>query len=123
MISRKRSKRKVSGGLYKPSRKKRKSETGRVPVMTIIGEVRNRIERVLGGNIKQKTVKTDTLNLFDGKSYVKAKIKTVVDNNANRNFIRQNILTKGAIVETDKGKAKITSRPGQSSSVSGVLVK
>ena len=46
----------------------------------------------------------------------------VVDNPANRNFVKRNIMTKGTVVETDKGKVRITSRPGQEGSLNGVLV-
>ena len=123
MISRKRSKRKSSGGLYKASRKKRKSEQGSIPTTTKLGKIKKRISRVLGGNVKARNIQTNVLNLFDGKKYVKATIKNVVENRANRNFIRQNILTKGAVVETNKGKARITSRPGQTGSVNGILIK
>ena len=56
------------------------------------------------------------------KKSSKAKINTVVDNPANRNFIRANILTKGTVVDTDKGKARITNRPGQEGTVNGVLI-
>ncbi|MFH1511592.1 MAG: 30S ribosomal protein S8e, partial [Candidatus Woesearchaeota archaeon] len=33
-----------------------------------------------------------------------------------------NIITKGTIVDTDKGKVRITSRPGQDGTLNGVLV-
>ena len=46
----------------------------------------------------------------------------VVENKANKDFVRMNILTKGAIIETDLGKAKITSRPGQSGSINAILI-
>ncbi|MBW3022802.1 30S ribosomal protein S8e, partial [Candidatus Woesearchaeota archaeon] len=55
--------------------------------------------------------------------YTKAKIKTVADSPANKHYVRRNIITKGAIVETDKGKAKITSRPGQDGTVNAVLIQ
>ena len=63
-------------------------------------------------------------NLYDPKSktYKKAKIINEIENPANRNFIRRNILTRGAVVETDAGKARITSRPGQDGVVNAVLV-
>ncbi|MBW2998316.1 30S ribosomal protein S8e [Candidatus Woesearchaeota archaeon] len=123
MISRKRSVRKPGTGLYVDSRKKRKSEMGRAPVMTKVGESRRKTQRVLGGNIKRKILQTDKINLYDGSKFVVATLKSVSDNSANRNFIRQNILTKGAVVDTDKGKAKITSRPGQVGTLNAVLVK
>jgi len=65
----------------------------------------------------------DVANVFDGKKYHKSKIKEVVKNKANRHFVRRNILTKGAVIETELGKAKITSRPGQEGMVNAVLVK
>ncbi|MGC8851015.1 MAG: 30S ribosomal protein S8e, partial [Candidatus Micrarchaeia archaeon] len=36
---------------------------------------------------------------------------------------RENIVTKGAIIETELGKAKVTSRPGQHGIVNAVLLK
>jgi ribosomal protein S8E len=51
----------------------------------------------------------------------------VVENKANKQFVRQKILTKGATVKIlldgKEVTAKITSRPGQSGQVSGVIVK
>jgi small subunit ribosomal protein S8e len=123
MITRKRSKRKPTGGLYIPSRKKRKSEIARPPAFTTVGALKRKSERVLGGHFKMRVLQADIVNVFDGKKFMKAKIKTVSENSANRNFIRQNIITKGAVVDTDHGMVKITSRPGQSGNLSGVLVK
>jgi small subunit ribosomal protein S8e len=34
-----------------------------------------------------------------------------------------NIITKGAVIETDAGKARVTSRPGQHGVVNAVLLK
>ena len=56
-----------------------------------------------------------------GKSSA-SKIIEVVENSANPNYVRQNIITKGSIIETEKGKAKVTSRPGQHGVVNAVLV-
>ena len=60
------------------------------------------------------------MNGKDGKSSV-ATITNVIKNDANPNYIRRNILTKGAVVETDKGNVKITSRPGHDGVLNGVL--
>jgi small subunit ribosomal protein S8e len=51
-----------------------------------------------------------------------SKIIKVVENSANPNYVRQNIITKGSIIETEKGKAKVTSRPGQHGVVNAILV-
>ena len=49
-------------------------------------------------------------------------IVNVVENPANPHLVRRNIITKGCVVETKLGKAKVTSRPGQEGSVNGVLI-
>ena len=56
------------------------------------------------------------------KKYKKVKILEIISNEANRHFIRRNILTKGTIVKTELGNVRITSRPGQVGTVNGVLV-
>jgi len=80
--------------------------------------------RTMGANRKLRMLSADTANLFDpkSKSYRQAKIKTITDNPANRHFIRRNIMTKGSVIDTEMGKAKITSRPGQDGVVNAVLI-
>ena len=65
------------------------------------------------------------MSLYDpkAKKCSKATIKNVSGNPANRHFVRRNIITKGAVVETDKGKARITSRPGQEGTINAVLIE
>lgn len=43
----------------------------------------------------------------------RADIESVEENEANPNFVRRSLLTKGTVVQTSEGKARITSRPGQ----------
>lgn len=119
-----RSKRKVSGSRYVGFRKKKLRELGRDPTFTRVGERKFKVLRVRAGEKKVIQLTNDTLNLYDPKTkkYSKVKIKTVVDNPANKNYIRRNILTKGTIVDTEKGKAKIISRPGQEGALNAVLV-
>jgi small subunit ribosomal protein S8e len=47
----------------------------------------------------------------------------VIQNGADTNYVRRNIVTKGAIVETDIGQVKVTSRPGMHGVVSGILLE
>ena len=119
-----RSKRKVTGGRYIAARGKRRYELGRSPTLTRVEKKEMKTIRGLGGNLKQSLLRTNIANLFDPKTkkYTQVEIKNVADNPANRNFIRRNILTKGTIIETEKGNAKITSRPGQEGTVNAVLV-
>ena len=51
------------------------------------------------------------------------KIKTVIESPDNRHYARENVLTKGAIIDTEAGKARITSRPGQEGVVNAVLIE
>lgn len=115
---------KPSGGRYKQARVKRKFEKGSSPVLTAIGSKVVRSLKSKGGGRKLKVVSSEFVNAFDSKSksFVKAKLVRVVDSSANRNFVRGNIITKGAIVETDKGNVRVTNRPGQDGVVNGVLV-
>ena len=78
---------------------------------------------MLGGQYKQTLLSTKIINVSDkkGKTQV-VELVTVVENPANPNLVRRNILTKGAVVETKLGKVRITSRPGQEGTVNGVLV-
>jgi small subunit ribosomal protein S8e len=123
-LSHRRAKRTPSGARYIDSRKKKQYELGRNPVLTKVAERKVRFERTIGGNRKYKIFSDVVVNLADPKSgkIEKVKIKTVVENLANRHFVRRNILTKGAVVDTEKGKAKVTSRPGQEGTINAVLI-
>jgi small subunit ribosomal protein S8e len=50
-------------------------------------------------------------------------ITTVLENPANRNYVQRNFLNKGAIVQTELGAARVTSRPGQDGVVNVVLLE
>jgi len=120
-----RPKRKASGSRYKKNyRKKKQHELGRLPSLTKLEKKRSRSIRVMGANRKIRLLSMDLANLYDPKSkkYQKVKIKTITENPANRHFVRRNIMTRGAIIETEAGKARITSRPGQDGFVNAVLV-
>lgn len=122
--SQERSKRKASGGRYHSARSKKKSELAGFPAQTKLAEDKKvRITRTIGGNIKRSLLATNKINLANkkGKTSV-TEIINVVENSANPHLVRRNILTKGAIVETKLGKAKITSRPGQEGVANGVLI-
>jgi len=56
------------------------------------------------------------------KKYSKVKIVSVVETPSNRHFVRRNIMTKGSFIQTEKGKAVITNRPGQEGTINAVLV-
>jgi len=119
-----RPRRKVTGSRYVDLKKKKFAQLGRHPTFTKMGDRKIKVLRSLGGNEKKILYSDKIVNVFDSKTkkYKKVEIKTVVENPANRHYVRRNILTKGTIVETSLGKAKITSRPGQEAVLNGVLV-
>ena len=116
--------RKATGGRLKTSRGKRKFELGMDIVQPVIGTESKKVVLTMGNGSKVKVLKGELINVTDPKSGKTQKVKmaTEVGNPANKNYIRRNILTKGAVVMTELGKAKITSRPGQDGEVNAVLV-
>jgi len=115
---------KPTGGRYKSSRQKRLFELGRAPVLTKIGEEKKVVVRTKGGNEKHKIMVAKIVNLFDPKTkkHSTASIKIVTECPANRHYVRRNIIVKSSVIETDKGKARVTSRPGQDGVINAVLV-
>ena len=119
----KRSKRKVSGGRYKTSEKKRLYYVGSLPTLTRVEETSKKTKREKSGSLKQVLLTINKINVTNPKTKKTqtTEILTVVESPANRHFIRRNIITKGAIVETKMGKVKVTSRPGQEGTLNGIL--
>ncbi|MBW2991278.1 30S ribosomal protein S8e [Candidatus Woesearchaeota archaeon] len=119
------SKRKSTGARYKSTRTKRLHQKGSLPAHTRIGKRDARTSRVNAGGSKTRLLFADKVNLFDPstRKHSIEDIKNVVESPANRHFVRRNILTKGAVVETSKGRARITGRPGQEGMVNAVLIK
>jgi small subunit ribosomal protein S8e len=125
VVSQYKSNQKQSGAKYKALRKKRKSDMGRLPTHTKLADNKTKLVRTLGSNQKVRMVAANKVNVYDKneKKCKVVKIKTVVENPANRHFVRRNIITKGTIVETEIGKARITSRPGQDGTLNAVLLQ
>lgn len=119
-----RSKRKFTGKKYKHFRKKRKRELERSPINTQAGSVKIKRQRVMGGNIKTKLFSTNFVNVTDPTTNKTSKVKVLKfeSNEASKDLNRRHILTKGAIIETELGKAKITSRPGQDGQLNAILI-
>jgi small subunit ribosomal protein S8e len=121
--SQKRSVRKPSGGRYHSAIKKKKRDLARPPALTMLGDQRKKVIRTRGGNRKIRLLSHKFANLSypNKKSSEKVEILDVESNPANRDFARRKIITKGAIIQTEKGKAKVTSRPGQNGTVDAIL--
>lgn len=125
VLNQARSNRKPSGSRYKYQKVRRQHESGRSPALTKIGDQKTQQVRTIGGNTKNKALFTDEAQVLNPKTnkYSKQEILRVVENDANRHFVRRNIMTKGAIIETEKGLARVTSRPGQTGTVQAVLIE
>jgi small subunit ribosomal protein S8e len=116
-------KRKPSGGRKRSCRRKRKFEKGSFPAETTLGEPKRKVERERGGNTKIKSLSDKYACVTDPKSgkTEKVEIVRVVKNPANVDYDRRGIITKGAVIETPKGSARVTSRPGQNGIINAVL--
>jgi small subunit ribosomal protein S8e len=119
------SKRKPTGGRRMMAHKKRKFEIGREPVLTTIGADKRKYVRIRAADTRVRMLKANTANVTNPKTgkTAKATITTVTGNPANINYVRRNIITKGAIIQTSAGKARVTSRPGQHGAINAVLTE
>jgi len=119
-----RSRRKYTGKKYKHFGKKRKRELSRPTIDTEIGDYKVKKQRVLGGNNKLKLFSAMFINVTDPNSNKTSKVRILgfESNAASKDLNRRHVLTKGAIVETELGNARITSRPGQHGALNGVLI-
>jgi len=115
--------RKISGGKYRKSRKKKSYELAGQRNIVKLGEEKRKIARVRGGNRKISLLRSKLMNLITGNKSAKTEIKNVLETPSNKFLARQNILTKGTIVETELGKAKITNRPSREGTINGILIK
>ena len=115
--------RKTTGGKYKKI-KKRKS-TGRQGQTRIVKIEKRKTKSIKtrGGNIKLVSFLENVANIMIRGKAKKSTIKNVLETPSNTFLARQNILTKGAIIETELGKAKITNRPSQEGNIQAKLIK
>jgi small subunit ribosomal protein S8e len=117
-------KKKPTGGKKRSYREKRRFEKGSFPTETLIGEHKTKADRRRGGNLKVRLVSTKWVNVSDpstGKTE-KAEVLRVIRNPANVDYDRRGVITKGTLVETPLGTARVTSRPGQSGVLNAILV-
>ncbi|MFB6252767.1 MAG: 30S ribosomal protein S8e [Halobellus sp.] len=117
-----RSKRKRTGGRRRRSHKKTRHQLGRQPAETTVGDPRFRIIDSRGDDRKVRALSTNVAQVAINGEATEAAIENVIENPANVNYVRRNIITKGAIIETSEGEARVTSRPGQTGQVNAVLV-
>jgi len=116
-------KKKASGGRKTAHRMKRRYEKGSFPTETTLGETTKKINRTRGGNTKTRLTTANQANVTDPatKKTQKAEILRVIRNPANIDYNRRGVITKGTIIETTLGTARVTSRPGQHGIVNAIL--
>jgi len=117
-------KKKSSGGRKRAYRGKRRFERGSFPVETTLGEPKRKIARGRGRRVKVKVLRDKYACVTDSKSgkTEKVEIMRVVKNPANVDYNRRGVMTKGAVIETSLGLARVTSRPGQNGIINAVLI-
>ncbi|WP_435076482.1 30S ribosomal protein S8e [Halococcus sp. AFM35] len=112
---------KRTGGRRRRTRKKRKHQLGREPTETRVGDPVLKTVDTRGNTRTVRAIATDHASVaVDGETR-HADIEDVTENPANPNYVRRNIITKGALIETSEGTARVTSRPGQDGQVNAVL--
>jgi small subunit ribosomal protein S8e len=115
---------KTTGGRRHPLRIRRKYETDRYPNEPVNGAQITITRSVRGNNRKTALKSIDFVNLATGETKVKkSKILKVLENATNNDYKRRGIITKGAILETQEGKCRVVSKPGQNGIVNAVLLK
>lgn len=116
--------RKATGGKYhKGASKKVRAQRRRDFIPTLLGKPKIILQRTRGGGVKCLANRVETANVVVDGNIQKLKIIQVKKNAANPQYIRSNIVTKGCLIETDLGFARVTSRPGQDGSVDAVLTE
>ncbi len=115
---------KITGGIRHPLKTRQKFQIDRYPNEALMGEQETATRKTRGNNRKTalKTVNHVNLVLPDAK-IKRSKIVRVLENQTNNDYQRRGVITKGAILETEDGKCKVVSRPGQNGVINAILVK
>ena len=122
------SRRLPTGGRRRYARKKRKFEIGREQQYAFVDPALKdnhvKLYRTKGRNQKVRILKAFIANVTDPKTgkTARSKILTVRENPSNPHFVTRNIVTRGAVIQTELGTARVTSSPGQHGVVNAVLV-
>ena len=115
--------RKYTGGRKIAMRSRRKYEIDRYPNEAIVGSNVKVTRRVRGDNNKTalKTVEFANVSILEEKKTTKSKILRVIKNTANKDYERRGVISKGTLIETELGLARVVSRPGQVGVINAVL--
>ena len=115
--------RKFTGGRKVAMRDRRKFEIDRYPNEAIMGATEIVSRRIRGNNVKNALKNAEFANVVDptSKKVARTRILQVIKNSANKDYERRGVITKGALLETESGIARVVSRPGQDGTVNAIL--
>jgi len=118
-------KRKESGGRRRSYRGRRAFERDRYASETTLGERMLVKKKVRGGNLKLALRRVDYANVSNPSTGETSKVKIlkVLKNPASGDYERRGVITRGAVIETEVGVARVVSRPGQNGLVNAVLTE
>lgn len=112
-----------TGGRRRKSRDKKLAHAGGTFTGTKTADKDDRVKkRKRGGGPGLKLKKALSVSVVTKEGAKKAKIVKVIESH-NPEYVRMNIITKGAVLETDVGKVRVTNRVGQDGVINGVLVQ
>ena len=114
---------KITGGRRHVLRSRRKFEMDRFPNEALIGDQITITRKVRGKNTKVAIKTINSVNLALDSKIKRVKIIKVLENATNNDYQRRGVISKGAILETEEGKCRVVSRPGQHGTVNAILVK
>ncbi|MEE3213154.1 MAG: 30S ribosomal protein S8e [Thermoproteota archaeon] len=115
---------KITGGIRHPLKTRQKFQMDRYPNEALMGDQETTTRKTRGNNRKTGLKKVSHVNLVLPDAKIKrSKIIRVLENQTNNDYQRRGVITKGAILETEDGKCKVISRPGQCGIINAVLVK
>ncbi len=104
-------------------RDKLRSESGNYFVATRLADANSLTHiRRKGGASGIRLKAAAFANVLTSSGYKKVKITRIVEAKSNRNFARQNIITKGAVVATELGNAIVLNRPGREGTINAKLI-
>jgi small subunit ribosomal protein S8e len=89
----------------------------------MLGEPERKISHRQGGTVKVRVrrEKYACISNQETGETKRVEILRVIRNPANVDYNRRGIITKGVLIETELGTARVTSRPGQDGVINAVL--
>ena len=116
--------RKITCGNRHPLKTRQKIQIDRYPNEALMGEQETATRKTRGNNRKTALKTVNHVNLVLPNAKIKrSKIVRVLENQTNNDYQRRGVITKGAILETEDGKCKVVSRPGQNGVINAILVE